>query len=164
MKNIILFILLSCTTVSFAQKSLDKLLKKYNKESIPYIKASELQNTPSEVIYLDTRAPNEYAVSHLKDAILVDYNNFSMDTIQKIIPNKTSEIIVYCTLGMRSETIGEKLKEAGYTHVKNLYGGIITWKNSNFPVYNENNKPTDSVHTYSKSWRKWLKNGIQVYE
>ncbi|KAB1067531.1 rhodanese-like domain-containing protein [Tamlana haliotis] len=164
MKNLILFILFLSATASFAQKPLDKLLKKHNKESVPYIKASELQNTSSEVIYLDTRAPHEYAVSHLKDAILVGYNNFSMDSIKKIIPNKTSEIVVYCTLGMRSEAIGEKLKKAGYTHVKNLYGGIITWKNNDFPVYNRNNKQTDSVHTYSKSWRKWLKNGIQVYE
>ena len=38
-------------------------------------------------------------------------------------------IIVYCSIGVRSEDIGEKLKELGYTKILNLYGGIFDWKN-----------------------------------
>ncbi|MDO6760918.1 rhodanese-like domain-containing protein [Tamlana sp. 2_MG-2023] len=164
MKNLILFILFLSVTAGFAQKSLDKLLKKHNNDAVPYITVSELQNTSSEVIYLDARESNEYAVSHLKNAILVGYDFFSIDSLNEIIHEKTSSIVIYCSLGMRSETIGEKLKQNGYTNVKNLYGGIFEWKNNHLPVYNSQDKATDSIHTYSKSWSKWLKNGIKVYE
>jgi hypothetical protein len=70
---------------------------------------------------------------------------------------------VYCSVGYRSERIGEKLLKLGYTDVVNLYGGIFEWKNQGLDVYNSSNYPTDSVHTYNKSWGKWLVKGIKVY-
>jgi predicted sulfurtransferase len=69
---------------------------------------------------------------------------------------------VYCSLGVRSEDIAETLQKAGYTNIKNLYGGIFNWKNNNLPVVNRQQKPTDSVHVYSKQWGKWLTKGIKV--
>ena len=72
--------------------------------------------------------------------------------------------MVYCSLGVRSEDIAEQLKKAGYNKVKNLYGGIFEWKNNGFPIYNLENKETDSIHTFSMKWSKWLKKGIKVYD
>ncbi|MFB9105669.1 rhodanese-like domain-containing protein [Algibacter miyuki] len=80
------------------------------------------------------------------------------------MPNKDTQIVVYCSLGIRSESIADSLKQAGYTHVENLYGGIFEWKNNNFPVYNSEEKETDSIHTFNKAWSKWLKKGIKIYE
>ena len=148
--------------ISFAQKQLSKLLDKENTGSIPYIYVEELAK--SKVILLDTREQKEYDTSHLDNALFVGYDFFNLDTIIKQIPNKDSQIVVYCSLGIRSEDIGEKLNKAGYQNVKNLYGGIFEWKNNNFPVYNSAKKETDSIHTYSKVWSKWLKKGIKVYE
>ena len=76
---------------------------------------------------------------------------------------KDQEVIVYCSVGYRSERIGEKLQKAGYTNVKNLYGGIFSWKNEGNEVVRDADIPTDSVHTYNKSWGKWLLKGIEVY-
>ena len=67
-------------------------------------------------------------------------------------------------MGYRSERIGEKLQKMGFTNVKNLYGGIFDWKNQDFEVVGMDNLATDSVHTYNKSWSKWLYKGIKVYE
>ena len=147
-----------------AQQTLSEVLKRYNTETIPYISVEELNHIKSSIIILDAREPEEYNISHLKDAIYVGHDFFNMDNIQKKLQNKFASIIVYCSLGVRSETIALKLKKAGYTNVKNLYGGIFEWKNKDLPVYNNNNKETDSVHTFSKTWGKWLKKGIQVYE
>jgi len=57
----------------------------------------------------------------------------------------------------------EELLELGYTNVKNLYGGIFQWKNDGFDVVNNQSMVTDSVHTYNKSWSKWLVKGVKVY-
>jgi rhodanese-related sulfurtransferase len=166
MKNILLFFFISCSVSAFAQKPLEKLLKKYNTESIPYVSTEELRRlqTHETVIILDSREVNEYAVSHIDTARLVGYNDFSSEEISAEIQNKNTAIIVYCSLGIRSEEIGEKLKKCGFTNVKNLYGGIFEWKNAGYPVINSAGKETDTIHTYSKAWSKWLLKGEKVYD
>ncbi len=164
MKYILIYIVILIPFTFQAQTSLDDLLKQYNKNNIPLIYTQELDTSKTNSIVLDAREPQEYKVSHLKNAIYVGYDNFKLKKVVKQIPNKNDNIIVYCSLGIRSETIANKLKEAGYTNVKNLYGGIFEWKNNNLPVYNAKGKETDSIHTFSKEWSIWLKKGIKVYD
>ncbi|MDC8002985.1 rhodanese-like domain-containing protein [Aureisphaera galaxeae] len=166
MKFYFFIALFCCATVMSAQKKLDKVLNQYNTHSIPYISVEELkmQQAQGEVVVLDSREPKEYEVSHIEDAQLVGYTHFSIDTITENIKDKDTPIVVYCSLGIRSEEIGEKLKKAGFTQVKNLYGGIFEWKNKEYPVFNLSEKETDSVHTCTKPWSKWLKKGIKVYD
>jgi len=148
---------------TYAQKSVEDLLKQYNKNLVPYITAEELAMPKTDVILLDSREQNEFEISHLKNAINVGYNEFDPSNISEFIEDKDQAIVVYCSLGIRSETVANKLKEAGYTNVQNLYGGIFEWKNKDFEVYNSEEKATDSVHAFSKLWGKWLNNGIKVY-
>ncbi len=149
----------------FAQKTIDELLNQYNTRSIPYISAEELRmhQLNDKVVILDTREPAEFKISHLAGAKLIGFNYFSMDKISEEITNKETPIVVYCSLGIRSEEIGEKLKQAGFTNIKNLYGGIFEWKNKEFPIVNNTETKTDSLHTFSKAWSKWLYKGIKVY-
>jgi rhodanese-related sulfurtransferase len=160
-----LFIILSfvfCASLS-AQKDLDQLLKKYNDNGVPYISVEELAMPKTTAIILDSREFEEYETSHLENAIYIGYNDFDIKKIDQIVSNKNTAIVVYCSLGIRSETIGEKIKEAGYTNVKNLYGGIFEWKNKEFTVVDSKNEITEKVHAFSKSWSKWLLNGEKVY-
>ncbi|SFD43394.1 Rhodanese-related sulfurtransferase [Algibacter lectus] len=148
----------------FAQKSIDKLLKQYNDNSVPYISVQELAMPKNNAIILDSRELEEYETSHLKNAIHVGYDHFKIDSVYKKVPNKDTKIVVYCSVGIRSESIADSLKKAGYKHVENLYGGIFEWKSNDFPVYNKQEKETDSIHTFNKTWSKWLQKGIKVYE
>lgn len=163
MKSIIVTIILLFSFSTFAQDSLSDLLKQYNKNNIPYITVQELAMPKTQAIILDARELNEYKTSHLKNAIHVGYDNFKTETITSKFLNKDEEIVVYCSLGIRSETVAHQLKTAGYTNVRNLYGGIFEWKNNDFEVYNNQNTKTDSIHTFSKEWSKWLTKGEKVY-
>lgn len=164
MKKQILYLLLLLSSISFAQESISELLKKYNSQSIPYISVHELAMPKTEVIILDARETKEYKVSHIENAIHVGYDDFDISTVTKIIEDKSSKIVIYCSLGVRSEDIAEELKEAGYTNIFNLHGGIFEWKNNDLPVYDDENNPTEKVHAYSKNWSKWLKKGIKIYD
>ncbi|RLD29245.1 MAG: rhodanese-like domain-containing protein [Bacteroidetes bacterium] len=169
MKIKIFYIILSFFTIQFsvAQKkseTLSALLKKYNEQSVPYISVQELAMPKTDAIILDAREMKEYQVSHLKDAIYVGYDFFELDSIKNKLPNKDSQIVVYCSIGVRSEDIAEKLKKVGYKNVFNLYGGIFEWKNNNFTVYDSEEKETENVHTYNETWSKWLTKGEKVYE
>lgn len=151
--------------MSFTDKqSLSDLLKKYNSESIPYIYHQGLFDLKSKKYLLDSREIREYTVSHLKGAIHVGYDSFDIKTVTDRISNKEDTIVVYCSLGIRSETIGEKVKAAGYKNVYNLYGGIFEWKNNDKPVFDSDESETEKVHAFSREWGVWLKKGIQVYE
>jgi len=162
--HIYILLCLIVPQMSVAQKSLSELLKQENNQSIPYISVQELAMPKTKAILLDTREGKEFEVSHLKDAIHAGYDHFNLDSIVSILPNKDDKIVVYCSLGIRSEDIAEKLKKVGYTNIQNLYGGIFEWKNNDFPIFNSEEKQTEKVHTFNKDWSKWLIKGIKIYE
>lgn len=161
-KLLILFVLAS--SVSFGQKKLDKLLKKWNKKDVPYMSVETLALPKTDAILLDAREPKEFEVSHLENAICVGYDKFKLkETLEKLPEDKNAQIVVYCSLGIRSEVVADKLIKAGYTNVYNLYGGIFEWKNADFQVVDTLGNSTEKVHTFNKDWSKWLKKGKKVY-
>lgn len=149
--------------VLFSQDSLEKLLKKHNDNSVPYILVDELNKVKNEVVLLDAREKNEFEVSTISGAFLIGFDTFSIKNFTKNFPNKKAHYVVYCSLGIRSEIIGKKLSKAGYANVKNLYGGIFEWKNNNFPVIDSTGNETEKVHAFSKQWGKWLLKGEKIY-
>ena len=137
----------------------DRMLQKLLSHKVSEISVTEAKKDTS-YLYLDAREKKEFNVSHIKSARWIGYNDFDISRLKNI--PKNSKIIVYCSVGYRSEKIAKKLEKKGFTNVSNLYGGIFEWKHQNQPVFN-NQKETDSIHTYDKQWSKWLTNGIKVY-
>jgi rhodanese-related sulfurtransferase len=136
------------------------LLNQYNDHNVTYISANQLKDNYKDYIILDARALKEYEVSHLPGAIWVgeSYNERKMP-----VTNQQSKIVVYCSVGVRSEDYGASLLKNGYQQVYNLHGGIFTWKDAGFKVVNVNGKDTNKVHVYSKKWGKYLMKGEKVY-
>lgn len=162
-KYLIYYLLLG--TPLFSQTTLDTMLKKHTTGRVPFISVDSLKASLNEVILLDTREQNEYQISHLKNAIHVGFNEFTITkTLTKLPKNKHTKIVVYCSLGLRSEKIGIQLMEAGYTHIANLYGGIFEWKNAHLTVVDSLENPTNNIHAFSKKWGKWLHTGTTIYE
>lgn len=162
------FILLAYIFVAIsalqAQTAFDKKLNVLYKNTVPQIKTFDVKlkmEAGRQIVLLDTRSPEEYAVSHIPGARFVNYKGFKSTDVVHI--DKNAEVIVYCTVGYRSERIGEKLLEMGFTNVKNLYGGIFQWANEERLLLNSQSQPTDTVHTYSRSWSSWLQHGIKVH-
>lgn len=111
-------------------------------------------------LFLDSREREEYDVSHIHNAKWVGFSSFELESLRRI--SIEQPIVIYCTIGARSQKIGQQLVTAGFTEVYNLYGGVIHWKNQGLPVYHQE-KPTENVHTYSRWWGIWLHNGKKVY-
>ncbi len=142
-------------------KSYNLLLKKLLKHDVPEISIDTLNKKKDTVLLLDAREIAEYNVSHLYNAKYVGYKDFNIDLLHNT--NKNQPIVVYCSVGYRSEKITEKLLDAGFTNVQNLYGGIFEWKNKKLDVVDANGV-TNNVHPYSKTWGLWLKNANKIYE
>jgi rhodanese-related sulfurtransferase len=163
MRLYIYFISLFFSVALSSQNSIPEVLKKLNSETIPYIKVNELKEKKN-LVFLDAREPKEYKVSHLQNAIPVGFDHFNSKKVMATLKDKNAAIVVYCSIGVRSEQIGEKLMKLGYKNVYNLYGGIFEYKNTGGKVVNNQNKVTDSVHTFNKIWSVYLTEGIKVYE
>ena len=146
-----------------AQQDLEDLLKKYNTGEVSYISVEELrmQQLKDNVVIVDSRELEEYQVSHLEDAVYVGYDDFNISRLDDISREKL--IVVYCSLGIRSEDISAELQKAGFKNVRNLFGGIFEWKNKDFPVVDTLGKRTQKVHAFSENWGKWLRNAEKVY-
>jgi rhodanese-related sulfurtransferase len=147
-----------------AQDAYDLMLKVLYQNSVPLIQSTKLyeQLSKNELTILDTRTQREYEVSHIKNAKFIDYDSFDATMVENI--DKSTEVIVYCSVGYRSERIAEKLVDMGFMNVKNLYGGIFSWRNENYPVVNSENELTNEVHAFNRAWGIWLKKGIKIYE
>lgn len=161
MKTKFIFFFLLFSFIGFSQKTIPEVLKKF-KAKVPYITVEELKNKKN-IILLDTREQKEFDTSHIKDAQCVGFDHFKGKQIDDLVKDKNATIIVYCSIGIRSGMIGDKLLKMGYKNVYNLYGGIFEWKNNGLTVYDSNNKETDNVHAFSKEWSKYLTKGNKVY-
>ena len=161
--HIILLIIALQSQVVNAQDSIDRVLKRLNNESIPYLSVEQLAKNQAELIILDARELVEFNVSHIKNAIYVGYRDFDIDKLNETIP-KDKKVVVYCSLGVRSEDIAEVFVNNGYKNVYNLYGGIFEWKNKGYPVVDNKENTTDNIHAFSKEWGIYLKKGTKTYE
>ncbi|RSK50291.1 rhodanese-like domain-containing protein [Hymenobacter rigui] len=144
----------------------DHMLKLLYRQTVPVMQPAGLaallrQPTPN-VLLLDTRTAAEYRVSHLRGARFVDFDHFRQTDLSTV--PKTRPVVVYCTVGARSEQVGMWLREQGFQQVHNLYGGIFQWVNDGYDVVNAQGTTTTNVHPYSVLWRPWLKKGTPVYE
>lgn len=156
--------LLGITFSTFAQirsKAYATMLDALYKKTVPLISVATLRKQTNAVL-LDTRTKEEYNVSHLPNARWVGYDDFNLERVADV--PKNGNIVVYCSVGYRSEKVGEKLLAAGYQHVHNLYGSLFEWVNEGNPVVDAQGLPTQRVHAYSKVWGIWLKRGEKVYE
>lgn len=158
----ILSLLLSLqASAQVSSKAYDLMLASLLSHSVKEINVEFLQEK-SNVVILDAREEDEYRVSHIKNARYVGYTNFLASSI-KDVP-KDSEIVVYCSVGYRSEKIAERLKKTGYLSVSNLYGGIFEWINQGNEVVDKHEVVTLKIHPYSSVWGIWLKKGNKVYK
>lgn len=148
-------------TAQTTSKTYKALLETMYSKSVPLVSCEELKKMPN-VVLLDTRERQEFEVSHLPNARWVGYKDFDLSRVQGI--PKTANIVTYCSVGYRSEKVGDKLLAAGYRNVHNLYGSLFEWVNQGNSVVDHTGKPTQRVHAYSRAWGIWLNKGEKVYE
>lgn len=145
-----------------SQGTIEEALQKHNEHNVPYMKVGEANGT-QDYLFLDARKKEEYNVSHIENAIFVGTNNLNSKEMSSLAPDKNALIIIYCSIGVRSENTAEQFLEAGYTKVYNLYGGIFEWINQDYPVFDNLGNETNKVHAYSKFWGKFLTKGEKVF-
>ncbi|HEV7798795.1 MAG TPA: rhodanese-like domain-containing protein [Pyrinomonadaceae bacterium] len=81
----------------------------------------------SGVRLIDVREDNEWEAAHAAGADHLGKGIIERD-IEATVPDKSTEVILYCGGGFRSALAADVLQQMGYTNVFSLAGGWKAWK------------------------------------
>jgi rhodanese-related sulfurtransferase len=126
--------------------------------AVPQLTTTDLaawlaDSTRTPPLLLDTRSPEEYAVSHLHQAHRAASEQEAHVLLDSLATDQP--LVLYCSVGYRSSALVKKLKKRGYTKIYNLEGSLFEWANAGHPMY-QGETQVYSVHPYDKKWGQLL--------
>jgi len=77
-----------------------------------------------DLLLIDVREPNEFAIARIEGATLIPLNTIP-DRMHQL--DSSREIVLHCHRGVRSMRALELLRRAGFQKLKSLRGGIEAW-------------------------------------
>src|SRR5260221_2002264 len=82
---------------------------------------------------IDVREADEWRAGHAARAEHLGKGIIERD-IEVTVPDKATEVILYCGGGYRSALAADVLQQMGYRNVRSMAGGWKAWKDSGAPV------------------------------
>ena len=86
----------------------------------------------SRIRIVDVRTPAEWNSSRIKWAEHVPLSDILANHFPQA--EKHAALVLQCGSGYRSNIAASIMKQAGYTDVKSLAGGVFAWSNAGFPL------------------------------
>lgn len=86
----------------------------------------------SEITLIDVRTPEEFSTGSLEGAV-----NFPLDDIRENLGRipKDKPIVLYCGVGLRGYLASNILRQRGFDDVRNLIGGIKTYRSATAEIH-----------------------------
>lgn len=107
-------------------------LVKEAKTRIKEVTISELKtliNDKKLPIIVDVREESEWDAGNIPNAMHLSKGIIERD-IERVIPDKSAQIILYCGGGYRSALAADNIQKMGYSNVYSLDGGFRAWLDS----------------------------------
>jgi rhodanese-related sulfurtransferase len=82
---------------------------------------------------IDVREESEWAAGHALGAQHIGKGVIERD-IEERVPDKNTELILYCGGGFRSALSADNLQKMGYANVASMSGGWRAWQAAGAPV------------------------------
>ncbi len=82
---------------------------------------------------VDVREDREWALGRISGATHIGRGVLERD-IERLIPDRDADIVLYCGGGYRSALAAESLGRMGYTAVRSMDGGFRAWTGAGYPV------------------------------
>ena len=91
------------------------------------------QQTGDRFHLIDVREDNEWNKGRAAGSIHLGKGIIERD-VEKTIPDRNAEVILYCGGGYRSALAADALQKMGYKNVISMDGGWSRWKELGYPV------------------------------
>jgi rhodanese-related sulfurtransferase len=82
---------------------------------------------------IDVREESEWAKNHIAGAQHLGKGIIERD-VEERLPDKKTEIVLYCGGGFRSALAADNLQKMGYTNVYSMDGGIRGWREKGYAL------------------------------
>ena len=111
------------------------LVKEASKDvsEVSVAEAKQMLAANDKVRLIDVREDSEWNQQHAAEALHLGKGIFERD-IEVKIPDKSTEIILYCGGGYRSILTAEVAQRMGYRHVHSLAGGYKAMLQADWPM------------------------------
>jgi rhodanese-related sulfurtransferase len=106
-------------------------------EEIDVDEAYKRLKEDDSIVFIDVREDREFAIDSCAGAIHIGKGVIERD-IEKNVPQKDRDMILYCGGGYRSALAADALRSMGYLRTVSMDGGIRAWRSKQFPM----NTPT----------------------
>ena len=119
------------------------------RNEIDEIGAAEARERHGEALYVDVRERDEWEEGVIPGAIHIPRGRLE-SRIEGLVPDRSTEIVLYCSVGSRSVFAAKALDEMGYEHVTSLAGGFTEWKRNGYEFETPHTLTPDQHRRYSR--------------
>ena len=107
-----------------------------SRELFARARADIVEVTPAEVesklndehvVFLDVREADEHEQGTIPGTHHIPRGFLELQ-VEGRIPDKSTEVVIYCAGGVRSALAAKTMQELGYSNVSSLIGGFNRWK------------------------------------
>ena len=95
--------------------------------AVPEVSPTELKaelDAGDALFLLDVREPHEVQICTLQNGYLLPLGELE-ERLSEL--DREQNVVVYCRSGVRSITAVQMLQAAGFSHARNLTGGVLAW-------------------------------------
>ncbi|MEP0390674.1 MAG: rhodanese-like domain-containing protein [Erythrobacter sp.] len=133
-----------------------------NYDTVEHLSADDFSAlSPNDVVLFDVREPDEFAVSHLAGAILVEPEITEDDFAERFADKlQGKRAVFYCSVGARSSILADRVaqfveRESGKPPV-NLIGGLFQWRNDGRALVSASSGATEAIHPFDDYWGRLI--------
>jgi molybdopterin/thiamine biosynthesis adenylyltransferase/rhodanese-related sulfurtransferase len=85
--------------------------------------------SPGDAVLVDVREESEWEQGYLPGAVHIS-KGYVEQAIEAEVPDRDTQVILYCAGGVRSLFAAQALEQLGYTNVASMSGGFQAWKSA----------------------------------
>ncbi len=102
------------------------------KAAIAETSVDAIKQQPPQVL-IDVREGDEHQEGYIPGALWIPRGKLEL-RIEDAVPDRSSDVVLYCAGGNRSALAAKTLADLGYTRVRSLAGGFGAWKKAGLAV------------------------------
>ena len=119
------------------------------KTEIDELGAAEARERQGSAVFVDVREREEWEEGAVPGAVHIPRGQLE-SRIEGLVPDRGTELVLYCAGGTRSAFAAKSLGELGYENVTSLIGGFTDWKRNGYPIETPSSLTPDQRRRYSR--------------
>jgi len=90
-----------------------------------------LRETGTDTVVLDARSAPMYALRHIKGAVNLPFTDFTAETLARVIPDKSTKVMIYCNNNFTGSPISFATKTAAASLNLSTYMSLVAYGYTN---------------------------------